>query len=235
MPGARSLRRCARTRRPRAEAVQPADTIRSRAAASLRRTISVLAAQLATRRASPMRTHPPAPPGRRPPGLTAVLPAADVDLGPFNKLKLLRAFRIFRLFKRIKSLNKIIVAIGRSIPGVMNALLIMVRTSAVDRRPRTSRLRPTTRRPPATHAHARTQPSPPPSRVPTPSSPSDRFPTRTRTPNPHPRPHPHPRTHMITRTHHPHPSPSRSSSSFASTRSWLSTSSATLATWTAPT
>jgi len=50
----------------------------------------------------------------------------NVDLGPFNKLKLLRAFRIFRLFKRIKSLNKIIVAIGRSIPGVMNALLIML-------------------------------------------------------------------------------------------------------------
>jgi len=49
-----------------------------------------------------------------------------VDLGPGNKLKLLRAFRIFRLFKRIKSLNKIIVAIGRSIPGVMNALLIML-------------------------------------------------------------------------------------------------------------
>jgi len=48
------------------------------------------------------------------------------DLGPFNKLKLLRAFRIFRLFKRIKSLNKILVAIAGSLRGVANALVIML-------------------------------------------------------------------------------------------------------------
>jgi len=47
------------------------------------------------------------------------------DLGPGNKLKLLRAFRIFRLFKRIKSLNKLLVAIGRSVRGVVNAFVIM--------------------------------------------------------------------------------------------------------------
>jgi len=50
----------------------------------------------------------------------------DTDLGPFNKLKLLRAFRIFRLFKRIKSLNKILVAIAGSLRGVANALAIML-------------------------------------------------------------------------------------------------------------
>jgi len=49
-----------------------------------------------------------------------------IDLGPGNKLKLLRAFRIFRLFKRIKSLNKVIVAIGRSLRGVVNAMAIML-------------------------------------------------------------------------------------------------------------
>jgi len=38
----------------------------------------------------------------------------------------LRAFRIFRLFKRIKSLNKIIVSLGKAIPGVANAFVIMV-------------------------------------------------------------------------------------------------------------
>jgi len=53
------------------------------------------------------------------------------DLGPFNKLKLLRAFRIFRLFKRIKSLNKILVAIAGSLRGVANALVIMVRCAPV--------------------------------------------------------------------------------------------------------
>ena len=43
-----------------------------------------------------------------------------------KKLKLLRALRVFRLFKRIKSLNKIIVALIASIPGVMNAFVLMV-------------------------------------------------------------------------------------------------------------
>jgi len=49
-----------------------------------------------------------------------------IDLGAGNKLKLLRAFRVFRLFKRVPSLNKIIVALIFSLPGVFNAFLIML-------------------------------------------------------------------------------------------------------------
>ena len=41
-------------------------------------------------------------------------------------LRLLRAFRVFRLFKRVKSLNKIIVSLGRAAPGVSNAFLILL-------------------------------------------------------------------------------------------------------------
>ncbi len=48
-----------------------------------------------------------------------------MDLGAFNRLKLLRAFRIFRLFKRIRSLNKIIEALLAAVPGVFNAFVIM--------------------------------------------------------------------------------------------------------------
>jgi len=40
-------------------------------------------------------------------------------------LRLLRAFRVFRLFKRVKSLNKIIVSLGKAMPGVSNAFLIL--------------------------------------------------------------------------------------------------------------
>jgi hypothetical protein len=45
---------------------------------------------------------------------------------PLSNLKMLRAFRVFRLFKRVKSLNKILVALSRSIPGVVNAFAVMV-------------------------------------------------------------------------------------------------------------
>ena len=45
---------------------------------------------------------------------------------PLSNLKMLRAFRVFRLFKRIESLNKIVVALLRSLPGVFNAFVIMV-------------------------------------------------------------------------------------------------------------
>jgi hypothetical protein len=48
---------------------------------------------------------------------------------PLQQLKLLRAFRVFRLFKRVRSLNKILVALVASIPGVMNAFIIMVSES----------------------------------------------------------------------------------------------------------
>ena len=46
--------------------------------------------------------------------------------GPLSLLRLMRAFRVFRLFKRVKSLNKIIVSLGKAIPGVANAFLIML-------------------------------------------------------------------------------------------------------------
>jgi len=42
-----------------------------------------------------------------------------------NLLRMMRAFRIFRLFNRVKSLKKIVHAILMSIPGVMNAFLIL--------------------------------------------------------------------------------------------------------------
>jgi len=44
----------------------------------------------------------------------------------FSMLRMMRAFRVFRLFKRVHSLNKIIVAIGHAIPGVVNAFLILI-------------------------------------------------------------------------------------------------------------
>lgn len=49
-----------------------------------------------------------------------------IDLGSGNKLKLLRAFRVFRIFKRVPSLNKIIVALVLSLPGVFNAFIILL-------------------------------------------------------------------------------------------------------------
>ena len=47
---------------------------------------------------------------------------------PLGQLKMMRAFRVFRLFKRIKSLNKVVMALIKAIPGVANAFVIMVRT-----------------------------------------------------------------------------------------------------------
>ena len=44
---------------------------------------------------------------------------------PLRYLRMMRAFRVFRLFKRVKSLNKIIVSLGKAMPGVMNAFLIL--------------------------------------------------------------------------------------------------------------
>ena len=46
-------------------------------------------------------------------------------------LKTLRAFRVFRLFKRIESLNKIITALMRAIPGMLHALFIMLLVMAI--------------------------------------------------------------------------------------------------------
>ena len=45
--------------------------------------------------------------------------------GPARLLRNFRAFRVFRLFKRVESLNKIIVSLGRAVPGVLNAFLVM--------------------------------------------------------------------------------------------------------------
>eukprot|EP00747_Dinoflagellata_sp_TGD_P147698 gnl/TRDRNA2_/TRDRNA2_176844_c1_seq14.p1 gnl/TRDRNA2_/TRDRNA2_176844_c1~~gnl/TRDRNA2_/TRDRNA2_176844_c1_seq14.p1 ORF type:complete len:491 (+),score=90.13 gnl/TRDRNA2_/TRDRNA2_176844_c1_seq14:60-1532(+) len=49
----------------------------------------------------------------------------NLPLPPFfGLLRTMRAFRVFRLFKRVQSLNKIIVALVRAVPGVVNAFLI---------------------------------------------------------------------------------------------------------------
>lgn len=58
--------------------------------------------------------------------LVGITSLARIDLGVFAKIKIIRAFRILRLFKRVKSLNQIILAIVRSIPGVLNAFMVMV-------------------------------------------------------------------------------------------------------------
>lgn len=50
----------------------------------------------------------------------------QLDLPPaFSMLRMMRAFRVFRLFKRVHSLNKIVIAIARAIPGVLNAFVIL--------------------------------------------------------------------------------------------------------------
>ena len=60
-------------------------------------------------------------------GMIIMLSAvAGFDLGPLKILKLIRVFRVFRIFKRVKSLNKIITAIMRCIPGVINSFVIML-------------------------------------------------------------------------------------------------------------
>ena len=58
--------------------------------------------------------------------IVGVLTMTRAELGPFSDLKMLRAFRVFRLFKRIPALNKIITALLRAIPGVINAFVIML-------------------------------------------------------------------------------------------------------------
>jgi len=56
-------------------------------------------------------------------GITSL---AEMDLGPFAQIKVLRAFRVLRLFKRIKSLKKILDALVKSIPGVVNAFAVLL-------------------------------------------------------------------------------------------------------------
>jgi len=57
--------------------------------------------------------------------MVGALSLCRVPLGSFAQIKIMRTFRVFRLFKRVKSLNKIIVALMNSIPGVINAFAIM--------------------------------------------------------------------------------------------------------------
>ncbi|KAJ8598319.1 hypothetical protein CTAYLR_007547 [Chrysophaeum taylorii] len=45
---------------------------------------------------------------------------------PLGLLRMMRAFRVFRLFKRVKSLNKIVVSLGKAMPGVVNAFFILL-------------------------------------------------------------------------------------------------------------
>ena len=50
---------------------------------------------------------------------------AGANLGPFQKLKLLRAFRVLRLGNRIESLKKILDTLARCIPGVLSTFLLI--------------------------------------------------------------------------------------------------------------
>jgi len=55
-----------------------------------------------------------------------IINTARIPLPPsFQMLRMMRAFRVFRLFKRVDSLNKIIVALVRAIPGVVHAFVIL--------------------------------------------------------------------------------------------------------------
>eukprot|EP00931_Biecheleriopsis_adriatica_P032737 TRINITY_DN19065_c0_g1_i1.p1 TRINITY_DN19065_c0_g1~~TRINITY_DN19065_c0_g1_i1.p1 ORF type:complete len:437 (+),score=104.44 TRINITY_DN19065_c0_g1_i1:125-1435(+) len=51
--------------------------------------------------------------------------------GPLSLLRMMRAFRVFRLFKRVKSLNKIIVSLGKALPGVANAFFILTLMTSI--------------------------------------------------------------------------------------------------------
>lgn len=56
-----------------------------------------------------------------------LLTMTDLDLpGPLTLLRNMRAFRVFRLFKRIESLRKILEALARAVPGVINAFFILL-------------------------------------------------------------------------------------------------------------
>ena len=60
--------------------------------------------------------------------IIGVIGLMRIDLGDFKRIKIIRAFRILRLFKRVESLNQILSALIRSIPGVLNAFIVMVRS-----------------------------------------------------------------------------------------------------------
>ena len=55
-----------------------------------------------------------------------ILTMTRVPLGPARQfIKVLRVFRILRIFKKVPALRQILVALLRSIPGVMNAFIVM--------------------------------------------------------------------------------------------------------------
>jgi hypothetical protein len=55
-----------------------------------------------------------------------IITMLQIKLPPgLGMLRMMRAFRVFRLFKRVHSLNKIIKAIVRAIPGMLNSFLIL--------------------------------------------------------------------------------------------------------------
>ena len=58
--------------------------------------------------------------------VVGIILMSGADLGSLEHIKLLRAFRVLRLGSRIKSLNKIMVALIRCIPGVLSALVLML-------------------------------------------------------------------------------------------------------------
>ena len=58
--------------------------------------------------------------------ISGVFSLANVELTPpLDQIKILRALKILRLFKRIKSLNQILIALVRCIPGVVNAFIVL--------------------------------------------------------------------------------------------------------------
>jgi len=57
--------------------------------------------------------------------VVGLLTMAQVELGALAQVKILRAFRILRILKRVESLNKLVVALVHSLPGVLNAFVVM--------------------------------------------------------------------------------------------------------------
>lgn len=60
------------------------------------------------------------------PSVLAYIGVGESASGVFGMLRMLRAFRILRLFRRVESLNKIIVSLGKAVPGLANAGLVML-------------------------------------------------------------------------------------------------------------
>ena len=63
--------------------------------------------------------------------IVGLLTMAKATQGPLKLLRLLRAFRVFRLFRRIKSLNKILMALVRAVPGVSHAFSVVLLTMSM--------------------------------------------------------------------------------------------------------